>query len=465
MNSFKDIKLDENIQKSDIRDILSKFQNTLTDIPGRTDVLEHDIRLTDTKPFKIHQYPTPFRAKDAIEKEIETMLEQDIIRPSSSPYCSPITVVAKPDGSIRLCIDFKKLNSVTIFDNEPIPQMDEMVTRITKAKYFTKLDLTKGYWQIPLKENCKQYTAFQTSLGLMEFNYLPFGLSTAAPTFQRAMNRVLGHLKFVASYFDDVLIFSETWTDHLKHIRETLETLRKANLTAKPSKCHIGFRTINFLGHIVGKGNIKPDPIKIEKILNLTRPKTKKDVRKICGLINYYRKFIPFFSHKIAPLTSLLKKENPNQIVWNEDCEIAFEEIKHALASDPILAIPDLNKEFIVRVDASSKAIGAVLLQKHNDILKPCFYISRKLLERECNYPIIEKECLAIVFALHHFSKYLLMNSFIIQSDHKPLTFLKMNKTKNARLLRYALSLQPFAFKVEPIKGTENCISDILSRF
>ena len=411
--SFKDIKLDENltpIQKSDIRDILSKFQNTLTDIPGRTNVLEHDIRLTDTTPFKVHQYPTLFRAKDAIEKEIETMLEQDIIRPSSSPYCSPITVVAKPDGSIRLCIDIRKLNSVTIFDNEPIPQMDEMVTRITKAKYFTKLDLTKGYWQIPLRENCKQYTAFQTSLGLMEFNYLPFGLSTAAPTFQRAMNKVLGHLKFVASYFDDVLIFSETWNDHLKHIRETLETLRKANLTAKPSKCHIGFRTINFLGHIVGKGNIKPDPIKTEKILNLTRPKTKKDVRKICGLINYYRKFIPFFSHKIAPLTSLLKKENTNPIVWNEDCEIAFEEIKHALASDPILAIPDLNKEFIVRADASSKTIGAVLLQKHNDILKPCYYISRKLLERECNYPIKEKECLAIVFALHHFSKYLLMN-------------------------------------------------------
>ena len=163
---------------------MSKFQNTLTDIPGRTDVLKHDIRLTDTKPFKVHQYPTPFRVKEAIEKEIETMLEQDIIRPSISPYCSPITVVAKPDGNIHLCIDLRKLNSVTIFDNEPIPQMDEMVTRITNEKYFTKLDLTKGYWQIPLKENCKQYTAFQTSVGLMEFNYLPFGLSTAAPTFQ-----------------------------------------------------------------------------------------------------------------------------------------------------------------------------------------------------------------------------------------------------------------------------------------
>ena len=202
--------MDENltpIQKSDIRDILSRFQNTLTDIPGRTDVLEHDIRLTDTKPFKVNQYPTPFRAKEAIEKEIETMLEKDIIRPSSSPYCSPITVVAKPDGSIRLCTDFRKLNSIAIFDNEPIPKLDKMITRTTKAKYFTKLDLTKGYWQIPLKENCKQYTAFQTSLGLMEFNNLPFGLPTAAPTFQRAMNKALGHLKYVASYLDDVLNF------------------------------------------------------------------------------------------------------------------------------------------------------------------------------------------------------------------------------------------------------------------
>ena len=254
--------------------------------------------------------------------------------------------------------------------------MDEMVTRITKAKYFTKLDLTKGCWQIPLKESCKQYTAFQTSLGLMECNYLSFGLSTAAPTFQRAMNKVLGHLKFVTNCFDDLLIFSETWSEHINHIKETLQTLEKANLTVKPSKCHVGCTEINFLGYIVGTGNIKPYPKKTEKILTLTTPKPKKDVRKICGLINYYRKFIPFFSHKVAPLTSLLKKENPNQIIWNADCEKAFGEIKQALASKPILAIPDLNKQFIVRADASSKAIGAVLLQKHNDILKPCYYVS-----------------------------------------------------------------------------------------
>ena len=172
-----------------------------------------------------------------------------------------------------------------------------------------------------------------------------------------------------------VLIFSETWSEHLSHIKETLQTLEKANLTVKPSKCHVGCREANFLGHIVGKGDIKPDPMKTEKILNLTTPKTKKDVREVCGLINYYRKFIPFFSHKIAPLTSLLKKENPNHVIWNADCEKAFREIKQAIASKPILAMPDLNKQFIVKADASSKAIGAVLLQRHNDIetLLLCF--------------------------------------------------------------------------------------------
>ena len=466
--SFKDIKLDENltpIQKSDIRDILSKFQNTLTDIPGRTNVLEHDIRLTDTTPFKVHQYPTPFRAKDAIEKEIETMPEQDIIRPSSSPYCSPVAVVAKPDGSIRLCIDFRGLNSVAIFDGEPIPRMDEVVTRVARAGYFTRLDLTRGYWQIPLRESCGRYAAFRASLGLMEFGCLPFGLSAAAPTFRRAVDGVLGHLGFVASCFDDVLVFSEAWNDHLGHIRETLGALRKAGLAAKPSRCHVGFRAISFLGHIVGEGGIEPDPVEAERVLGLTRPRAERDVRKICGLVDCYGKFVPFFSRRMAPLASLLGKGNPNRVVWNGDCEMAFEEIGHALAADPILAIPDLGEEFVVGADASGGAIGAVLLQKHSDILGPCYYISRELLERECSCPIVEKECLAIVFALHHFSRCLLVSSFIVQSDHKPLTFLKMNKTKNARLLRYELSLQPFAFRVEPIKGTEGCIGDILGRF
>ena len=466
--NFRNAKLDEDLnpmQRVEIRNILEKHSDVLTDVPGKTDILEHEIRLTDNQPFRVTQYPIPFRAKDAVEKELKTMLEQDIIRHSSSPYCSPITIVNKPDGSIRLCIDFRKLNSITLFDNEPIPQLDEIMTRLNKAKYFSKLDLSKGYFQVPLKEECKQFTAFKTSMGLMEFNYLPFGLSTAAPTFQRAMYKALHHLPFVASYFDDILIFSDSWEEHLKHIDSTLEALSKAHFTVKPTKCILGSREINFLGHIVSQGIIKPDPQKTDKILNLERPKTKKDVRKICGVLNYYRKFVPFFSELLEPLTNLTKKSEPTYINWTPECEIAFTRIKHAMASQPILILPDLNEEFIVRTDASSKAIGAVLMQKKDNILRPIYYVSRKLLDRERNYPICEKEALAIVFAFHMFSRYLFWSKFKLQCDSKCLSVIKQNKTVNPRILRWSLAIQGFNFDWEHISGQNNRISDVLSRF
>ncbi|GFO36666.1 polyprotein [Plakobranchus ocellatus] len=393
------------------------------------------------------------------------MLEQDIIRPSTSPYCSPITVVNKPDGSIRLCIDFRKLNSITEFDNESIPQLEEIMTRVHKAKYFSKLDMTKGYFQIPLEENSKKYTAFQTSMGLMEFNYLPFGLSTAAPSFNRAMSRTLQGLPFVASYFDDILIFSDSWKEHVQHINQTLETLGKANFTVKPSKCMLGSKEINFLGHVVSHGLIKPDPQKTEKILNLQRPKTKKDVRKICGLANYYRRFIPFFANIMAPLTNLTRASFPNTVNWTAECERAFNGLKQAMSSNPVLILPDLNKQFVVRSDASSKAIGAVLLQEKDGILRPISYVSRKLLDREQNYPICEKECLGVVFALHKFAGYLMMRKFLLQVDSKVLTVMKINKSLNPRLLRWSLALQGFAYDIEHIPGPQNRISDILSRF
>ena len=343
--------------------------------------------------------------------------------------------------------------------------MDEILTRVNNAKYFSKLDLTKGYFQIPIKEECKQYTAFKTSMGLMEFNYLAFGLSTAASTFQRAMNKALNHLPFVASYFDDILIFSNSWEEHLSHINETLEALHAANFTVKPSKCIIGCREINFLGHIISQGVIKPDPEKTEKILRLERPKTKKEVRKICGLLNYYRKFVPHFSEIMCPLTNLTKSSSPNTVLWTPDCENAFNRLKHAMATRPILILPDLNKEFVIRSDASSKSIGAVLLQEKDSILRPIAYVSRKLLDRERNYPICEKETLAIVFAFHSFAKYIFLNKFKLQCDAKCLTVIKKNKPLNARILRWSLAIQSYNFEIEHISGAENKISDILSRF
>ena len=448
----------------DVKELLECFDATFTDIPGKTNVVEHEIRLVDNTPFRIRQYPIPFHATDAVDKEIDNMIAAGIVRSSTSPYCSPITVVTKRDQSVRLCLDFRKLNSLTVFDAEPLPTLEELVTKLEGAKFFTKFDLTKGYWQIPLKEECKHYTAFQSNRGLLEFNFMPFGLSTASCSFNRAIRIATKGLKNVVTYFDDVLIFSDTWEKHMLHVHTTLEALEKAGLTVRPSKTSIGYTTIDFLGHTITEGQIKPDTEKTQKIHDLQIPTTKKEVRRVVGLLNYYRRFINSFSELSSPLTELTKKGSPNKIVWSEQCQHTFGELKRLLTSRPVLALPNLNKVFFVQTDASNKAIGAVLMQEIDGCLHPCQYASRKLLEREANYAIIEKECLAIVFALHTFSKYLIMKPFYILSDHKPLSFLKTNKSRNSRLTRWALSIQTFAFTIQHIRGVDNVLSDALSR-
>ena len=449
-------------QKADAVNIVSSFDKVSTDVPGRTNATEHTIRLVDNTPFRMKQYPIPFHSREAVAKEIEEMLKTGVIRHSDSPYASPITVVKKKDGKIRLCIDFRKLNSITIFDAEPIPTLDELLVKIEGAKYFTKIDLTKGYWQIPLAEKSKAYTAFRSPMGLMEFNFMPFGLSTAAPSLQRAMQEVLGRLPFIVSYFDDIMVYSNTWLDHLNHLQMALQTIQDAGLTARPKKSLVGFTSIEFLGHIVSRGIIQPDDAKKSKIKNIIPPATKKEVQRICGLLNYYRRFIPHFSELARPLTDMTRCRG--KIVWTAECQKSLDTLKTLLTSEPILRIPDLSKPFVVQADASQFSIGAVLMQQHDGILLPCYYASRKLLDREVQYAIIEKECLAIVFALHTFAKYLLMRPFYIQTDHKPLTFLVQNKSRNSRLLRWALSLQQFAFHIQPIPGAQNVISDALSR-
>ena len=451
-------------QREEVSKVLQYYSDVLTDIPGQTDVVKHTIRLKQNEKPKNKHYPIPFHARQAVEKELEEMIKIGIVRESTSPYSSPLTVVKKKDGTIRLCVDFRNLNSVAEFDAEPIPNQEQLMTEITNAKYFSKIDLTKGYWQIPLTEDSKELTAFQSPLGLLEFNYLPFGLASASSTFQRLMKSVLRHVKGAISYFDDILVHSQSWETHLHDLQATFEALRAAGLTARPSKTIIGFQEVNFLGHIVGHGTQRPDPEKIAKMKNIPPPTNKKEVRSLLGILNYYRRFVPNFAEIAQPLTNLTKKGAPNKVLWTSQCEASLRQLKTAFCSKPILALPDLRKPFVVRADASSKALGAVLLQEHNGILRPCQYISRKLIDRETHYPIIEKECLGIVFALTSFAKYLLLRPFLVETDHKPLLFMHKNKSKNSRLLRWALALQQFKFNIAAINGTDNVISDLLSR-
>ena len=451
-------------QKIQIQELLQEYEDILTDIPGRTVLGQHDIKLKETELPKGKPYPIPHALRDTVKDEVKTMLSLDVIEPSNSPFASPIVLVKKPDGSNRFCVDFRRLNRVTTFDAEPIPDQDELFTKIANSHFFTKLDLSKGYWQIPMSPKSKPLTAFITPDGLFQFKVMPFGLVNAPAAFSRIMRSLLQDLEGVVNYIDDILVHSATWEQHLHTLTELFKRLRAANLTARPSKCFVGHQQVEFLGHVVGRGHIAPRPEKVKAIQEVKQPHTKKQLRSFLGMANYYRKFIPNYSAIAAPLTDKTKKNEPNKVIWETSQERAFNALKSKLANPPILHLPDLNRNFVLRTDASDIGVGAVLLQMHDEEKFPVAYASRKLLPREKAYSTIEKECLAIVWAVRKFEPYLYGRAFVLETDHQPLTYMQTAKVANGRIMRWALALQPYRFRIEAIKGSENVGADLLSR-
>jgi hypothetical protein len=319
-----------------------------------------------------------------LKAEIEMMLELGVIEPSKSEWSSPIVIVPKKDNTLRICIDFRKLNAQSRFDAYPMPRIDDLLERIGQAKYITTLDLCKGYWQVPLEEASRPYTAFRTPLGLFQFTVLPFGLHGAPATFQRLMDQVLrGCEEWSAAYLDDVVIYSTTWEDHLLHLEKTLSKIQEAGLILNVAKCEWAKSETNYLGYHLGNGELRPQVDKVEAVRRSPRPRTKKEVRSFLGLVGWYRRFIPNFSTTAVPLTNLLCKSVKNPITWTEECESAFNILKTQMCSWPVLKSPDFTKEFVVQVDASAVGIGAVLAQGDAGEERPIAYLSRKLLPRE----------------------------------------------------------------------------------
>ena len=392
------------------------------------------------------------------------MLELGIIEPSNSPYSSPVVLVKKQDGSYRFCCDFRKLNSITVFDAEPIGNPDDLFVKMSNSKYFTKIDLSKGYWQVKMKSSSKIYTAFVTSEGLFCFKKMPFGLVNSGATFCRMMRKLLYGLTNTDNFVDDIIVHTETWRAHMECLQALFKRLQEAKLTARPTKCVIAVRSVSFLGHIIGDGMIQPQPEKVKSILNCQRPTTKKQVRSFLGLIGYYRNFIANFSTVSAPLSDLTKRGQPNKVRWEEEQENAFVTLLQKLGKSPILCLPNFEKDFLLRTDASESGIGAVLLQEQGEYKLPIAYASKKLLDREKRYSVIEKECYAIVWGVQKFKCYLYGKEFVLETDHRPLVYLNTAKVANARLMRWALALQPFKYRIEGIKGTDNVCADFLSR-
>ena len=465
--SIKDIHIDENLSEKQKKEMIKTFkteESILTETPGASKgSVKHSIRVTTKEPTRRKPYPVPFAAQEELQKQTKELLDWGVIEPSDSPYCSPIVMVPKKDSDRkRMCLDLRQLNLVTVFDAEPMPDQEAIFAKIAHYKYFTKLDLSKGYYQIWIKEEDRHKTAFQTPLGLMQFTRVPFGLVSAPATFARAMRELVGDLAI--NFFDDILIGSVRWEDHIRTIKQVLRRLKDYGFTINPKKIHAGFQELEFLGHIVGHGNMKPTQEKVKNIVKLNAPKTKKEVRQLMGTMGYYKKFIPAYSETTAPITDLLQGKQKGAVKWTEQCQTNLDKIQELMSSGPILKLPVLDEPFTVRTDASDHGIGGVLLQEHDGLLHPVAFASRKLLDRETRYATIERECLGIVWTIGRFQRYLWGKEFALQTDHKPLQYLTATSYKNPRIMRWSLMLQEFRFKIEAVPGKDNDFADYMSR-
>ncbi|XP_053541151.1 uncharacterized protein LOC128634541 [Ictalurus punctatus] len=326
-------------------------------------------------------------------------------------------------------------------------------------------DRGKGYWQVALAPEARPKTAFSTATGHWQYRVLPFGLHWEPATFQRLMDILLRpHRQFAAAYLDDVVIHSSTWADHLFHLREVLKALREAGLTANQKKCHLGLMEAQYLGYRIGRGMLKPQQKKIEAVKDYPRPTSKKQVRAFLGLAGYYRRFVPNFSAVASPLSDLTKKGQPDQVRWTADAERAFQALKEALTSAPILRNPDFDLPFTVHTDASETGLGAVLSQTFNGEEHPVLYISRKLSPAERKYAAVEREALAIKWAIEELRYYLAGRHFVLITDHAPLQWMAKAKDTNARVTRWFLALQDFSFQVKHRAGAQHGNADGLSR-
>ena len=454
------------IQAQELDTLLKTHWCVFQDLLGHTVLAEHCIPTDNGTQVRLPPYRIPHAFREEVHKELKEMLAHSIIEPSTSDWAAPIVLVQKRDKSLRLCVDYRRLNTRSKSDAYPMPRVDDLIDRVGNATYITTLDLTKGYWQVPVAVVDRPKTPFTTPYGLYQFTRMPFGLQGAPATFQRMVNRLLQGLEGLASaYMDDIIVFSTIWDDHLHHLSSVLGRIQEAGLTIKKRKCQFAMAECGYLGYRVGGGKVKPDNLKIRSIEQMVTPTTKKMVRSFLGMTGYYPKFIPQYASIAAPLTDLTRKTAPNEVMWTPECDQAFQSLKTALSSSPVLCSPDFAKRISQKNNASERRVGAVLSQyDENDQDRSVAYFSRKLLPRQQHYSTIEKECLAIKLSVQAFHTYLMGHTFTIQTDHKSLEWLDRLKDTNSRLTRWSLFLQSYSYTVEYRKGTANGNADGLSR-
>ena len=439
------------------------FASTNSDL-GRTGWTKHGIVTKPVQPSKLPARRAPIAQQKEIDRQVKDLLERGLISPSNSPWSSPVVLVAKKDGSTRLCCDYRRLNSVTIKDAFPLPRIDTSLDALAGAKWFSTLDLASGYWQVELDEDAKKKSAFAVKGGLYEWNVMSFGLCNAPSTFERLMERVLAglHWETLLVYLDDIIVWGRTLPEALSRLETVLQRLREAGLKVKPSKCQFLKRSVNFLGHVVSAEGVATAPEKIQAVKEWPTPRSVRELRSFLGLAQYYRKFIYFFSHRAKPLYQLLEKNKAFK--WTSECQAAFQDLKDCLISAPILAYPYPEGQFVLDTDASGFAIGAVLSQEQEGELRVIAYGSRTLSKAQRNYCVTRRELLAVVAFLKYFRHYLYGQRVKVRTDHGALRWLINFKDPEGQLARWLSVISSYNLELEHRPGRLHGNADSLSR-
>ena len=453
--------------KIKFKELFNKYRDIFAfsdDQLGRTSLIQHTIDTGDAHPIKQRPYRTSPEAKQEIDRQVNDMLQRGIIQESVSPWSAPVVLVKKKNGETRFCIDFRLINKITRKDSFPMPLVSDTLDALSGTQYFTTLDLKSGYWQIELDPSAREKTAFATHNGLYEFLVMPFGLTNSGASFQRLMGHILRGLeyRFALIYIDDIIIFSKSIEEHLTHLEEVFRRLKAANVKLNPKKCCFAKQKVEYLGHVVTPDGVKPNPEKIRVVRDFPIPRNLKELRNFMGLANYYRRFVKGFAHIASPLNALTKKGV--KFVWTESCADAFDKLKRALVSAPILAYPNFKEEFLLFVDASSTGIGFTLAQKQDGKEVVIAYNGRGLNPAEKNYSTTEREALALVEGIKKFQPYLFGRKFTVITDHSSLRWLMNVKDATGRLARWSLLLQQHDFDITHRPGREHSNADSLSR-
>ena len=418
----------------------------------------------DHPPIALRPYRSAFKHRDAMDEEIQKMEQTGVIQKSASPWAFPVVMVPKKNGELRFCVDYRKLNAVTIKDAHPLPNIEDVLASLYGSRYFTTLDLKSGFWQVPVAEADQEKTAFITHRGLFHFRTMPFGLRNAPAVFQRMMNRVLNGLQhlYALPYIDDIIIHSKSVKEHAKHLEEVFRRLREHRLRLNPAKCTFCQEEIDYLGHLVGRGSIQPNPAKVTAISEMKPPSTVKGVKSFLGVCGYYRKFVRDYAKVAYPLTALTRKDV--DFVWGEKQQEAFEALKAALVSKPMLNLPNVREPFRLYTDASDIALGAVLSQNTPEGEKVVYYLSKKFDNTQKAWPSFEREAFAVVYAIERFRHYLVDTRFTVVTDCKALSYVLQGTSTNAKVQRWGVALSQYTFDVEYKEGKKHQNADSLSR-